>query len=222
MRSRSLVLAAVLVLCAAVGMATADPARPPIHIGAIIDKSLTDVRAGIDLGLEEMGRTANLLGREVRIHWVEGPAAGWPSLSANGPVLAIITAGEPNVTAPGANPGVPVLDLSPRPSAVPADAADHWTFRVRAEPPGTEWTPELDRFGAGELNERYERRTGRGMSADAWVGWVAVKAIVEAALRSEAAEPAALADALRTLRFDAHKGEPLYFDGAQRLVQPVY
>ena len=31
-----------------------------------------------------------------------------------------------------------------------------------------------------------------------------------------------VADALRVLRFDGHKGQALYLDDAQRLVQPVY
>ena len=63
---------------------------------------------------------------------------------------------------------------------------------------------------------------GHPMTADAWCGWVAVKAIVEAALRAQSLAPADVADALRVLRFDGHKGQPLYFDEAQRLVQPTY
>jgi hypothetical protein len=49
-----------------------------------------------------------------------------------------------------------------------------------------------------------------------------VKAIAEAALHAESIAPADVADALRVLRFDGHKGEPLYFDDEQRLVQPLY
>jgi hypothetical protein len=60
------------------------------------------------------------------------------------------------------------------------------------------------------------------MTADAWCGWVAVKAIAEAALRARSLAPADVADALRALRFDGHKGQPLYFDARQQLVQPTY
>ena len=47
-----------------------------------------------------------------------------------------------------------------------------------------EWHASLERYGAGELNERYARRFGRRMSSTAWCGWAATKAVVEAALRA--------------------------------------
>jgi hypothetical protein len=97
-----------------------------------------------------------------------------------------------------------------------------WLFGVRAEGGRREWQPDLERFGAGELNERFRRQAGRPMTADAWCGWVAIKAIAEASLHARSTAPADVADALRVLRFDGHKGEPLYFDDRLRLVQPVY
>jgi hypothetical protein len=97
-----------------------------------------------------------------------------------------------------------------------------WLFGLRAEGARREWQPVLERFGAGELNERFRRKAGRSMTADAWCGWVAMKAIAEAALHARSTAPGDVADALRVLRFDGHKGEPLYFDDRQRLVQPLY
>ena len=58
------------------------------------------------------------------------------------------------------------------------------------------------------------------MTAPAWLGWVAVKASVEAALRSEAPLDC---ETLARGRFDGHKGRALTFDRATReLIQPVY
>lgn len=48
-----------------------------------------------------------------------------------------------------------------------------------------DWHPEFRRYGAGELNERFERAYGTPMTPPAWHGWIAVKAIGEAALRGE-------------------------------------
>lgn len=88
---------------------------------------------------------------------------------------------------------------------------------VRLEPaPGTAvpvaWHPSLRRYGAAQLNERFQARTGRGMDEDAWYGWIAVKLALESALRGRP---------LGEARTDGHKGEPLEFrDG--RLHQPLY
>jgi hypothetical protein len=77
-----------------------------------------------------------------------------------------------------------------------------------------EWHASLARFGAEQLNERFARLHGRGMTGPAWCGWMAVKAAAEAALR---ARDGGIAAALSLLRFDGHKGSPLAFrEGALR------
>jgi hypothetical protein len=200
-----------------------EAAGAPILLVVGIDASLTDMRDGVRLGIDEMQRTASLLGREVKAAWLSNrPPTATSPLAADEPASGLLvgTAG-PLDAAAVAGSGVPVLALSPV-NADSTAARSLWLFQLRAERPGTEWRPDLNRFGAGELNERYRRRTGRGMTADAWVGWVAVKAVVEAALRGDAATPDALATALRDLEFDGHKGVPLHFDERQRLVQPTY
>lgn len=74
------------------------------------------------------------------------------------------------------------------------------------------WHPSLRRYGASELNERFLAHSGRPMDGDAWGGWMAVKLVVEAALRRTPAEKA---------RADGHKGVSLTFaDGFLR--QPLY
>jgi hypothetical protein len=218
------VLAALGVVVATAGDVHAqEAAGAPILLVVAIDPSLADMRDGVRLGIDEMQRTGSLLGREVKAAWLSNqPPTATSPLTANEPASALLVGTAGHLDAAAVTGGrVPVLALSPVNAASTA-ARSPWLFQLRAERPGSEWRPDLNRFGAGELNERYRRRTGRGMTADAWAGWIAVKAIVEAALRSDAATPADLASALRELEFDGHKGVPLRFDDRQRLVQPTY
>lgn len=83
-----------------------------------------------------------------------------------------------------------------------------------------DWHPSLVRFGAEQLNQRYTEKFGEPMKEAAWRAWMAVKIVAEAALRSPDGN---LLAALTTLRFDGHKGAPLWFHPeTHHLVQPVY
>lgn len=89
----------------------------------------------------------------------------------------------------------------------------------------TLWHPDLFRYGAAQLNERFARRFGEGMDGQAWAGWMAVKVLWEAAIRSRSAETRDLSEYLLASgsRFDGHKGWPLSFCGSSRqLRQPLY
>jgi hypothetical protein len=84
------------------------------------------------------------------------------------------------------------------------------------------WHPDLFRYGATQLNERYRRAHGAGMSSAAWASWIAVKLVAELALRGGGSDLAARLSDVRA-RFDGHKGVPLSFrpeDGWLR--QPLY
>jgi hypothetical protein len=81
----------------------------------------------------------------------------------------------------------------------------------------TDWHPAFRRYGASELNERFAKTFGKPMNADAWHGWVAVKAVFEAAMRGQD-----LCGQLARLRFDGHKGRALRFDlETRRLLHPA-
>lgn len=85
------------------------------------------------------------------------------------------------------------------------------------------WLPGLVRFGAAQLNDRHRARFGGdGMRSAGWLGWFAVKALGESALRARSAEPRLLRQRLLAARFDGHKGTPLSFSPAQRLMHPLY
>jgi hypothetical protein len=83
----------------------------------------------------------------------------------------------------------------------------------------SEWHGSLEKYGASELNERFERRFHRPLDASAWKGWFAVKVLAEIALRNQAPPTCAQVAAAK---FDGHKGRPLQFDADGHLRQPVY
>jgi ABC-type branched-subunit amino acid transport system substrate-binding protein len=87
------------------------------------------------------------------------------------------------------------------------------------------WHPELERFGAGQLNDRFRARFGEAMDGPAWAGWMAVKALWEASLRARTTEVPGLRAYLErdATQFDGHKGWPLSFRaGDHQLRQPLY
>ena len=53
---------------------------------------------------------------------------------------------------------------------------------------GLAWHWSWDRHGAPQLEKRFEKRAQRAMTSLDWAAWLAVKAVVEAVLRTEAAE----------------------------------
>lgn len=87
------------------------------------------------------------------------------------------------------------------------------------------WDFRLERFGAGQINDRYFAMSKQAMDGAAWAGWAAVKIVAEAALRAGSAEPTRLRGYLEApgTQFDGHKGWPLSFRAADhQLRQPLY
>jgi hypothetical protein len=175
-----------------------------------------ELERGIVLGIEEAGRTATLLGRDVRLVRIAGTRPDR--------LDAVVAA-----TALPADRGskVPIVYVA----GPTAPRVNRCTFFIR-ESAGrkqlvTEWSEAhgADKSAAGDLAivdwDSSLRRFGAPMPEDAWVGWVAVKAIVEAALRNGAGADAC--SALESVRFDGHKGAALSFDRETGgLADPVY
>lgn len=183
-----------------------------------------EAAAGARFGLDEAAHTARVLG--VR---VERADAGREPGRVAGQVCWR--------PACRALPGVPVMILAPAASGrsdacsffvapLESDRRDRLAgWRAGRQPPAdsrlSEWHASLGRFGAAELNERYLRATGRGMSAEAWRGWFAVKVLVESALRLRRDGEACAA--IGAGRFDGHKGRALTFDPRTGILrQPLY
>ena len=107
---------------------------------------------------------------------------------------------------------VPYATFRPRP-VVGTDglvaSAWHWTW---------------ERYGAPQLNQRFDRRASRHMSAEDWAAWVAVRSVVEAVTRSASTDIATIRKTLTADAFaiDLYKGVPGGFrPWNQQLRQPI-
>lgn len=87
------------------------------------------------------------------------------------------------------------------------------------------WAPRFDRYGAPQLERRFQRTAGRPMTSADWAAYVAAKALVQAALEQPAAPSAAqVLKALGRADFtlDGFKGVRLSFRAWDRqLRQPL-
>lgn len=86
------------------------------------------------------------------------------------------------------------------------------------------WHWSFERYGAPQLNSRFERAAGRRMVGQDWAVWVAVRALVQSVLRSRTTEFETVAAFLRSerLRIDGFKGPALNFrPWNNQLRQPI-
>ena len=86
------------------------------------------------------------------------------------------------------------------------------------------WHSSLERYGAGQLNDRFRARFGDDMDERAWAGWMATKILIDAVLKTGTTNARKLKSQLTDKTgFDGYKGVPLYFDPETReLVQPLF
>jgi ABC transporter substrate binding protein (PQQ-dependent alcohol dehydrogenase system) len=75
------------------------------------------------------------------------------------------------------------------------------------------WSPVFDEYGATQLQNRFRRAAQRPMGAADYAGWLAVRAIGEAATRSGNTDPQAIGAFIRSKNFEfaGYKGAPLSF-----------
>ncbi len=181
---------------------------------------------GMTLGIEEGQRTAAMFGWELVVK------RSFDSLSAASALRALSRDGTTAIVgdftdfsdALGDAHGTSLMVDTGSPRAAANLSCNDTRFRM--VPNGASlrtWHPSLERYGAGELNERYRRRFNAEMDDRAWTAWMAVKILVDAALRTGNSDSRALEKyLLQSGRFDGHKGVPLFFDAATReLVQPL-
>ena len=87
------------------------------------------------------------------------------------------------------------------------------------------WHWSWERNGGPQLNSRFEKKTGRRLTGQDWAVWVAVKAIVQSALRTRSVEFEANRRYLfgEQMNLDGFKGNPLSFRAWDRqLRQPLF
>ena len=201
---------------------------------------------GATIGIEEVRRTFALVGASIDTE----PLGGQPrevGRSDDGPSAVVgghDAASAREIAALAERAGIPFLNVGAPEDALrvelcapttfhvaPSDAmiADALRFAVTGPAaPGraaVAWHESLTRFGAEQLNDRFRARFGRGMTADGWCSWMALKTLGEAALRAGEPSGAGLAAWLRSrrARFDGHKGVALSFRSwSGQLRQPLY
>jgi len=88
----------------------------------------------------------------------------------------------------------------------------------------TAWSPVFDEYGSAQLQNRFQREAGRPMNARDYAGWLALRAVGEAATRSGKTDGQAIGAYMRSGEsgLAGYKGAPLSFrawDGQLR--QPV-
>lgn len=179
--------------------ATALPFRRQAIRFAIAPGASAVLTAGVRFGVHEAERAAVLLGKRIE-------------LASHAAIQILANAGiqiDGAVFSVRADPGAyDQARLDGR------QAAGGRNMRV------TEWHHSLYKYGASELNERFFREAGSAMQSEHWLGWMAVKVIVDASLRNTSGP---LADAIIRGRFDGHKGVALAFSKDTRhLRQPLY
>ena len=86
------------------------------------------------------------------------------------------------------------------------------------------WSWSWERYGAPQLNSRFEQHTGRRMVGQDWSAWVGVKAMVQAVTRARSTSFEEVAAYLRgeKIKIDGAKGPPLSFrQWNNQLRQPI-
>jgi hypothetical protein len=162
--------------------------------------------SGIAFGFLEARRTAGLFAWEVE----RAANADSAHVVLQGNNVELTEAPLVLYCHPDVRRGLPhAVYLAPRPGSQPNTAL---------------WQPGLERFGAAQLNERYQAFARDGMTSDAWLGWFALKAATETVLRTQSTDPDTMLAYLRApgTAFDGHKGQPLRFDDRGELQQPTY
>jgi hypothetical protein len=222
----------------ALALGAAPVAQPPATRQAVVwlltDAEDAAIARGAAMGAEEMTRTTTLLGARFVLHRVAATSAN-VHLDVRAPAFIVLDvdgsqacavgrrfAGQPGVVVMNARVDSGGCETPPLLLRLPPQRRE--TLLSEAGSPGSrveEWHPSLQRFGAQELNERYERWAHSPMNADAWAGWFATKVAAEAMLRLPRVTRQALAGP-DALAFDGHKGAPLRFDASGVLQQPVY
>ena len=205
------------------GWAPARAFTRPIALNVVdgaVGPDAESLRAGVEMGLDEVTQNARVLDVPLIIHRPGMLAGDGPAVPCSeGAVhLVVVTEDDLHPADDDATPCGARIYTSPlrewRPDAW--SVASPLPSLRRPQEARLDWHPTLDTPAAAQLNARFLRRTGRQMDAAAWRGWMAVKVAFEVAMRSQAGE-----DDLLALRFDGHKGRPLRFSEDGHLVQPT-
>lgn len=211
--------------------------------GAPRDPEVMQTAAGVRLGVEEAQHAAAMFGQAVEWFYDDDPER----LVTDRRVQALVGGfGEEQcrkVAEVAQRRSVLYLNVACTSDALRGDACYRFAFHVApseamladaARAAGVEggraaaWHDSLERFGAGQLRDRFRARWRDSLEvvgSQGWVGWLAVKVLWESTLRARTAEASALVSYLErpSTQFDGHKGRPLSFRSwDHQLRQPLY
>jgi hypothetical protein len=184
------------VLAVAIASVASGAAEPHRRVVATLVFHSDSAKAGAAFGMLEAQKTASLMG--VAFEATDHASAPLlTDLPPNGLRLTLTTA--------------PLASRPPNSFLLAAHPDERATSSI-------EWHRSLRRFGAEQLNNRFQAHTGRPMDSEAWLAYMAVKILLESELRRGSR---GLQDSIAAIRVDGHKGSALTFvDG--RLRQPLY
>lgn len=177
------------------------------------------LRAGITFGLQEAQHAARLFGAAVRL--LDFSPEDINRIMAEHFTIVICDDVPPAIERAATDRRVVVFNAGAPVRCAPF--VFHLS-RVR-RPTELAWHRGLERYGAAQLNARYEAAMNAAMDENAWLGWLAIKIGWEATIRARSTDARVLADYLvrDTTVFDGHKGRPLRFDAHTRVLdQPYY
>ena len=240
---RTAARASAVLLAGGSGFRVPRLAQDPLRIGVAPGVSSAAISAarGVTLGVEEAARTAVLFGREIEVMLLDSARVA----ARAGMMPAAVIGGFDEAECRGLGELASVADILFMNVGCRADDApcgrnvfhveasarmyaDALAARGGGSAAATEavlWHPLLERFGAAQLNDRFRARFGWGMDGPAWAGWMAVKAVWEASLRTRTVEGPGIREYLErgSTQLDGHKGWPLSFRAwDHRLRQPLY
>jgi ABC-type branched-subunit amino acid transport system substrate-binding protein len=230
-------------------VARTAPAAVALRVGVVLPHADPAAR-GTALGTREAAQAARLFRSEYAVYELPADtaaaaAAAAEDLIAKRAVHAVIGGGTPAaadaVQRLTERHGVLFLNAGCAPESL-AEPCGALTFHVMPgdamrtdavasvpdAPPDARalaWHPSLERFGAGQVNDRFTAAYGRPMTERAWAGWMAMKVLFDAAQRAGTSEAPHIAAHLTSARalFDGHKGLQLSFRPAShQLRQPLY
>jgi ABC-type branched-subunit amino acid transport system substrate-binding protein len=201
---------------------------------------------GVTLGVEEAARTGQLVGRRIELVTVDSVEAA-AGLRGDARASALIGGFDDTqceaLVKLAHRTGVLMMNVGCRADGWRAEACARNVFHVEASESmyadalaargedgevaasAALWHPSLERFGAAQLNDRFRARFGGEMDGPAWAGWMGVKVLWEASLRTRTTDSRRLRAYMESGRteFDGHKGWPLSFrEWNHQLRQPLY
>ena len=159
----------------------------------------TALRRGADMGAAEAVHTAQLT--RTQFHFSHRAlSASDSALAALDSAHIVISAVEPALRdAMRRHTGALFIDVNAVPSAIACGRR-----LLYASAPATAladavlWDARLEKYGAQQVNERFQRASGHTMDGDAWLGWFATKVALELHLRARTAQPDSLASIARS------------------------